>query len=235
MSIFSRLGRGGHLPPAPPPLSADDVIAEAEHRAGYDRTKKEEVRDYSGALVAHGWHISVLRDLIAVELLPSSGMVGLLFMTDVTKSTRNQQFHRARIVSVGPKALGMNGVLLHEEVLVSEYFGQEVRLLQPDGNERTVKVGRIRDTVGVFRPDGLLPRTNRVLMERMPRDMQVGRILLPEDMLELQIKCRVIAAGPECSVKAGDRVLVTKDSFVKVVHGATDLLLLDEPSILCVL
>jgi co-chaperonin GroES (HSP10) len=234
MGVFSHMGRGGHLPPAPPPLSVDEVIANAERAANYDRKAPEMLQESDGPMVVNGSSIRVLRDLIAVEIMPDLGKIGLLFMTDATKSTRNQQFKRGRVVSIGPKALGMNGVLLHEEVLVSEYFGQELRLVAEGYNDHTLKVGRLRDIVGVFR-DYLMPRTNRLLLERVEGPKMAGLLHLPEDLRAKQIECCVTAAGPDATIAVGSRVLIAKDMFVTVRYGENEFLMIDEPGVLCVL
>lgn len=230
---LEKLFRSGRLPPPPPPeLSVDQIIAEAQRRAGGPQAPLPDL-DH-GPLVARGSSIRVMRDLIAVELLPGLGKVGLLFITDRMKDTRNQTFTRAKVVSIGEKALGMNGVMLYEEVLVSEYFGQEVKLIEGDVVWK-LRVGRIRDIAGVFRPDGLRPPTNRVLMTRIDPPKMAGDLYLPEDMRAQQFECLVVGVGPDATVKLDDRVLVPKDSSVRILIDGQELLLIDEPALLAIL
>lgn len=86
--------------------------------------------------------LKVLSDRVAVELLPGVGMVGLLHIPDITKSSRNQTFTRAKVVAHGPK---VDAAKTGCTVLVSEHFGDDVEV---DGKK--YKVGRERDLVGVI-------------------------------------------------------------------------------------
>ena len=85
--------------------------------------------------------IKPLRDLLLVRHLAKPGMIGLIHIPDVTKSTKNQTFVQAEVVAAGPAATVPKGAT----VLVSEYFGDEVK---DDGVK--YHLGRERDIVGVI-------------------------------------------------------------------------------------
>lgn len=86
--------------------------------------------------------IRVLSDRVAVEHLPGVGMIGAIHVPNVTKSSKNQTFTRAKVVAAGPKVeLAKVGTT----VLVSEFFGDEV-----DVDGKRYWIGRERDLVGVI-------------------------------------------------------------------------------------
>ncbi len=85
--------------------------------------------------------IRLLGDKIAVIPCSPQGMVGGIHIPDITKSTKNQTFHYAKVVAHGIKAvLAITG----KTVLVSEYAGDEVEV---DGQK--VFIMRERHIVGV--------------------------------------------------------------------------------------
>lgn len=211
-------------------ISVDRIIADAERRAGIDRAVPAQAFD-DGPIVANGATIRLLRDLLAVEVKTGFRLVGRLFITDRMKDTRNQTFAWGEVVAVGPKAAP---AAVGDTALVSEYFGQEVKLVQGDV-VRTLRVGRIRDIVGVVRGDDLLPPTDRVLMERIAGPAKVGRLWMPEDVRQVRFEARVVAVGPKALVKEGDRVLVEKDTTVRVEIDGRTFYLIGEPALLAVL
>ena len=85
--------------------------------------------------------IRPLRDNIVVEPITAPGMVGLIHIPDVKKSTKNQTFNYGTIISAGKDVvLAKPGV----KVLVSEYAGD------PFTHEgKQVFIMRERDIVGV--------------------------------------------------------------------------------------
>ena len=180
--------------------------------------------------------LRTLGDRIAVEMLPGAGKIGSIFIPDATKSTRNQTFCRAKVFSIGEKALGMNGVLLHEEVLVSEYFGDEVILDANTEDEQKLRIGRLRDIVGVFRPDGIRPPDDRVLLERLEAPKMAGVLHLPEDRKQPNYWAKILAVGPDCApdMQPGRDALVQKHLAVEVRFEGREFLLADEPSLLAI-
>lgn len=177
-----------------------------------------------------------LSDRIAVRLLPEPEKPKDVIVTNVTKSTKYARFLRAEVMGIGPKALGMNGVLLHETVLVSENFGDPVQVRLDPETEETWIVGRIRDIAGAFRPDGLRPPTNRVLLERIETEEVRGGIFIPENIVVQYWRGKVVGVGPECTeVKLAQVVLVPKHLFVTVRLDERTLMLADEPTLLAII
>ena len=205
MSVFSKLTRRGKLPKSPvvvPSEAIEDVIASAEVRAGLKpgaAAELERLLDDS-LLVARGKTIQTLGDKIAVELLPGLGKIGALFITDTMKDTRNQTFTRAKVVSSGPK---VEAATAGKVVVVSDYFGQEVKLDDGSLKGRRLKIGRERDIVAVETKDGLIPVSNRILLERLEAPKKAGVLFLPEDMMAVQFEAKVMAVGPEATVALG--------------------------------
>jgi len=85
--------------------------------------------------------IKPLRDMIAVEHVTPPGRVGLLYIPDITKSTKNQTFHHAKVLAIGGK---VETVKAGDVVMISEYAGDPFLV---DG--KTVHLMRERDIVGV--------------------------------------------------------------------------------------
>jgi len=85
--------------------------------------------------------IKPLRDMIAVEHIEAPGKVGLLYIPDVTKSTKNQTFHRAKVLAVGREVATVKPT---DVVMISEYAGDPFTV---DG--KTVHLMRERDIVGI--------------------------------------------------------------------------------------
>ena len=85
--------------------------------------------------------IRPLRDLIVIKPCSPVGMVDMLYVAEVTKSTKNQTFHYAKVLAHGKDVvLAFTG----QTVLVSEYAGEPVEI---DGEK--VWTVRERDIVGV--------------------------------------------------------------------------------------
>jgi co-chaperonin GroES (HSP10) len=173
--------------------------------------------------------IKTLGDRIAVLPVPGAGKIGLLFIPDATKSTRNQTFCRAKVKSAGKKVIVATEGRI---IVVSEYFGDEVEV---DGKK--LRIGRERDIVGVMVNGNVDPQSvgDRVLVERIEPPEKVGRILLPEDIREPQFRATVLASGPKCVVKRDDVVLIPKSVSVVVRLEGKEYYLVDELAILAVL
>jgi co-chaperonin GroES (HSP10) len=90
-----------------------------------------------------------LRDLLLIEPITASGMIGLIHIPDITKSTRNQTFQTAKVIASGPKAVARPGTT----VFVSEYFGDEIEV---DGKK--LRIGRERDCVGIIEESVFKPK-----------------------------------------------------------------------------
>lgn len=235
MSLLSRLARRPSKNAAAVPSDAiEDVIASAEARAGLKPGASPELERLldDSLLVAKGATIQTLGDKIAVELLPGLGKIGSLFITDTMKDTRNQTFTRAKVVSSGPK---VEAAKAGKTVIVSEYFGQEVKLDDGSLKGRRLKIGRERDIVGVQTKAGIVPVGNRILLERLEAPKMAGSLYLPEDIMAVQFEARVMAIGPEATVAVGAKVMLAKDTSVLVKIDGKQLLLIDEPAILAVL
>jgi len=235
MSILSKLARRpSKNAVAVPSSKIEDVIATAEERAGLKpgvTPELERLLDDS-LLVAKGKTIQTLGDKIAVELLPGLGKIGSLFITDTMKDTRNQTFTRAKVVSAGPK---VESAKAGKIVVVSDYFGQEVKLDDGSLKGRRLKIGRERDIVGIETKGGIVPVGNRLLLERLEAPKMAGALYLPEDMMAVHFDALVVAVGPEATVKVGDKVCVAKDTSVLVRIEMKNYLLIDEPALLAVL
>ena len=160
------------------------------------------------------------------------GKIGALFITDTMKDTRNQTFTRAKVVSSGPK---VEAATAGKVVVVSDYFGQEVKLDDGSLKGRRLKIGRERDIVAVETKGGLIPVSNRILLERLEAPKKAGVLFLPEDMMAVQFEAKVMAVGPEATVALGARVMLAKDTSVLVRIDGKNLLLIDEPAILAIL
>lgn len=175
--------------------------------------------------------IRTLGDRIAVELLPGAGKIGSIYIPDATKSTRNQTFCRAFVRSVGGGIKASNTVIPCGTVVVSEYFGDEVEV---DGKK--LRVGRVRDIVGVLGTEGIHPPDDRVLLERVDAPKMAGVIHLPEDRNLPHYWAKVVAVGPECvkDMRPGAEVLVQKHLAVEVRFEGREYLLADEPSLLAI-
>ncbi len=168
-----------------------------------------------------------LADRIAVRPLPGSGMIGLLHIPDATQSTRNQTFCRAEVLAHGPK---VKLALAGRKVIISEYFGDEI-----ESYPESQRVGRERDIVAVETLGGLYPAGDRILLERIEREVVRGGIFIPENVTVQQYEGRVVAAGIDCrDVKVGDRVMVPKNLLVRVSLDGRDYLLIDEPAVLAI-
>lgn len=173
--------------------------------------------------------IRTIGDRIAISLMPGLGKIGRLFIPDATKSTRNQTFCRAKVVAHGSKVQGAKEGKI---IVVSEYFGDEVVI-----EGKTFRIGRERDIVGVLRKGDINPQPvgDRVLIEKIDPPKMFGILHLPEDMSAQQFKARVLAVGPEGTVKIGNTVMVPKAVSVEVRFDGSLFYLVDEPAILGVL
>lgn len=207
-------------------IDVDQVIADAQARAGGALPPDSPVY-LGGAIEASGTKLQVLGDRVAVELHPGLGKIGSLFIPDTMKDTRNQTFTRATVVSVGGKA---KSLIVGAVVVVSDYFGDEIRQ-----NGRRYRVGRERDVVAIVTLKGIAPLGDRLLLERIARPTMAGLLYLPDDMRAQQFEAKVVGAGPDATVKRGDRVLVAKDSSVAVRIDGKNLVWVDEPALLAVL
>jgi co-chaperonin GroES (HSP10) len=87
--------------------------------------------------------IKPLRDVIFVTPIAREDKIGGIYITDSTKSTRNQVFVKARVVAAGPK---VELATVGKTVLLSEYWDDTKQ--QMDGIE--VWHGRERDIVGII-------------------------------------------------------------------------------------
>ena len=85
--------------------------------------------------------IRPLRDLIVLDPESPPGKIGLLYIPDIKKSTKNQTFYYARVVAHGPKTVAAK---TGTRVLVSEYGGDPVE----DGGRKLIII-RERDIVGL--------------------------------------------------------------------------------------
>jgi len=169
--------------------------------------------------------IRVLGDRIAVTPILGTGRIGLIYIPDTTKSSRNQTFGRALVVSVGQ---AVKTVKVGDTLILSEYFGDEVTV-----EGQRLRVGRERDVTAIV--SGALKTVgDRVLMKREDLATMIGEIFLPELQKVKEFVAVVVAAGEECEVKIGDRVLVPKALAVEVNLEGRRLLLIDERSILAV-
>lgn len=218
--------------------SIDQVIAEQAERAGLDLNAAPERRSRDiGPIVIRGKTIAPLRDLVAVRLRAGLGMIGGLYVPDATLSTRNQTFTRATVISRGPKA---EDALVGCTVIVSEYFGDEVHLrddnregvLHAEGNKVKLRIGRERDIVAIETNGVLFAIGDRLLMERIDAPKMAGNLYLPEDRNELQFRARVSSVGSKCAVKAGDTVIVKKDTCVCVPLDGREWWWVDEGALL---
>lgn len=224
-------------------ISVDEVIAEQARRAGLDLSAAPErrVRDIA-PIVVRGKSIAPMRDLVLVKLHHGLGKIGDLFIPDAMLDTRNQTFTRATVVSRGPKA---EDALVGCEVVVSEYFGDEIHLVEeaPEigttfTRKRTFRLGRERDIVAIVRDETLMAIGDRLLMERIDAPASVGSkkdgtfLHLPQDQMEVQFQCRVISVGSKCTVKAGDQVAVKKDTAVRVPLEGRELWWINEQALL---
>lgn len=227
-------------------IDIDRTIAEAERRAGVapGSADLERLMDTS-PMVAHGTSLRPLRDLVALRMGAISDKIGSLFVTDITRSTANQRFARATVEACGAKAVN---VLAGQKVIVSEYFGDEVKLVAPGDDAsilhalarvRRLRVGRERDIVAIEDEDGtLFALGDRMLLERLDAAESVGSkkegnlLYLPDDMTELQFKGRVVTVGGDCQTKVGETVLVKKDTAVEVRLDGRRLWWIDEGAIL---
>lgn len=226
-------------------IDIDQVIAEQARRAGLDLNAAPErrLRDV-GPMIVRGKSLTPLRDLVVVKLHSGLGKIGDLFITDAMHDTRNQTFTRATVVSRGPKA---DSALVGCKVVVSEYFGDEIHLCEVDadghipyqGPRKILRLGRERDIVAIEAKDGTLHAIgDRLLMERMEAATSVGSkkdrtfLLLPQDQMEVQFRCRVVSAGSKCVVKVGDEVCVKKDTAVRVPLDGRELWWINEGALL---
>jgi co-chaperonin GroES (HSP10) len=174
--------------------------------------------------------IRVLGDRVAIELGQGVGKIGALFIPDATKSTRNQTFTRARVVSVGIKVAS---ICQGDTVVSSEYFGDEVEI---DG--RKLRIGRERDITAVLAGvDSINAVTDRLMLDELESPDKIGDILLPESARKQEIKCRVISVGPEArwAVKPGDTVLIPKHKSVEVRFEGKRYRLIDLEAVLTIL
>lgn len=172
--------------------------------------------------------IRTIGDRIAVRLRLGTGKVGAIVIPDATKSTRNQTFFRAEVVSAGS---AVRLVKSGDTVIVSEYFGDEMLL---DG--KPLRIGRERDILGLEEAGTIMPPTNRLLLEVEDAPRMAGALYLPEDLKEFQVKARVVAIGPKCLRElAGSVVLLPKIGTVTARIDDRVYLLSDEPTILAIL
>ena len=86
--------------------------------------------------------IKPLRDVIFVTPIQREDKIGGIYITDSTKSTRNQVFVKARVVAAGPK---VELATVGKTILLSEYCDDEYIM---DGV--TTWHVRERDIVGVI-------------------------------------------------------------------------------------
>lgn len=82
-----------------------------------------------------------LRDMLLLKKKSQPGMIGLIHVPDVTRSSKNQTYYYAEVLAAGPKAaLAKAG----DTVFLSEYSGDEFEL-----QGQKVLLTRERDIVGV--------------------------------------------------------------------------------------
>lgn len=231
-SAFQKLMERGKSPRSPlaeRTTNVDEIIARAERAAGPQSVVR--AIDLS-PMVARGKSLQALGERITVELEPGLGKIGALFIPDTTKSSGNQTFTRAKVISAGAK---VKQALAGTKVIVSDYFGDSVRLEDGSKLGRALRLGRERDIVGLDTPKGIVPVGDRVLLEEIAAPTMAGRLYLPEDVLAKQFEARVMAVGPDAAVKIGDRVLIAKDTSVVVRIYNLELRLIESESILAVL
>lgn len=85
--------------------------------------------------------IRPLNDKIVIKPCSPVGMVDMLYVTNITKSTKNQTFHYAKVLAHGRLVeLAITGAT----VLVSEFAGEDCEI---DGEK--VWTLRERDIIGV--------------------------------------------------------------------------------------
>lgn len=87
--------------------------------------------------------IKPLRDVIFINPIERVDKVNGIYITDITKSTRNQVFVKARVLAAGPD---VELAKIGTTILVTEYWDETKQ--QMDGLE--VWHGRERDIVGVL-------------------------------------------------------------------------------------
>lgn len=186
----------------------DQVIAEQAQRAGLDLKAAPERRVRDLSPIRCSGKLAPMRDLVLVKVRDTLAMIGGLYVTDVTSSTRNQQHRRAKVIDRGPKA---EDALVGSTVIVSEYFGDEIQV-----GPVSYRLGRERDIVAIERDDALYAIGDRMLLERIAAPTMAGSLYLPDDAQEMQFKARVVSHGSKCSVTVGSTVLVPKSESVVV-------------------
>lgn len=215
-------------------IDVDQVIADQARRAGLDLSKAPERRIRDTGPIRCSGKLSPMRDLVLVKVRPSLEMIGGLYVTDVTQSTRNQLHKRAKVVARGSKAADVKP---GDQVIVSEYFGDEILM---DG--QAYRLGRERDIVAIEAKDGgLFALGDRMILDRIEAVGSVGSkkagnlLYLPDDAQEMQFRAKVVSHGSKCSVVCGDQVLVPKSHSVVVRIDDRERYWINEDALLGVL